>query len=310
MDIIVTGGLGFIGSHIVRKLIERGDNVTVIDNLHTGSLYNLRDYQGKFNFIKGDASEIVNLSKNDAVFHVGIYSSTPMYRNDRTLIYKATKDFVNILEYCVKNDTKLIVSSSSSIYNGYNPPHREDMVPIVKDFYTETRYFIERLAELYHQMFGLEYIALRYFSVYGDGEETKKSYANMVSQFIWKGILNKEIKVYGNGTQRRDLINVDDVVSANLKALESDKNGVFNVGNGRSYSFNEIIDMINKYLKNPIKVKYIENPLKNYVEVVEADTTKMINELGFRPHVDINVGIKKTFDYYNSLPLDAIPDIE
>lgn len=310
MDVVVTGGLGFIGSHIVKKLIENGDKVTVIDNEHTGSLYNLRDVKDKFEFVKADAGDIINLGKKDAVFHVGIYSSTPMYRNDRTLMYKAIKDFVNILEYCVKNNAKLILSSSSSIYNGYQPPHKENMIPMVKDFYTEARYFMERSADLYHQMFGLKYIALRYFSVYGDGEETKKSYANMVSQFIWKGILNKPIKIYGDGSQRRDLIHVDDVVSANLKALESDKIGVFNVGNGKSYSFNEIISMVNKYVKQPIKVEYVKNPLKNYVDIVEADTNKMVKELGFKPSVNINEGIKRTFDYYNSLPIDKIPDID
>jgi UDP-glucose 4-epimerase len=307
MKAIVTGGAGFIGSHIAERLVSEGYSVTVIDNLHTGDKKNLKNISKKIKFIEGNASTIKKADKADVVFHEGIYSSTPMYRKDPSLVGKAISDFIAVLQYCVKNNCKLVFASSSSIYNGYPPPHNEEMFPKVKDFYTEARYPMERLADLFNQMYGLKYCGLRYFSVYGDREESKKEFANMVSQIIWKSMLDKEIMIYGDGSQRRDLVNVQDVVSANLIASKNDAVGIFNVGNGRSYSFNEIIPMIEKIVGKEIKRKNVENPLKNYVEVVEADTKKSREVLGFIPSVRIEDGIKAAFDYYKTLK--KVPDI-
>ncbi len=279
MKAIVTGGAGFIGSHIAERLLKEGYSVSVIDSLNTGNKNNLKAISSKIKFIKGNSSQISKLGKADIVFHEGIYSSTPMYRKDNTLVGKAISEFIAVLNYCVKNKCKLVFASSSSIYNGYPPPHKEDMLPKVKDFYTEARYPMERLAELFRQMYGLEYCGLRYFSVYGDREESKKEFANMVSQIIWKGLLDKELVIYGDGTQRRDLINIADVVSANMLAAKSEENGIFNVGTGVSYSFNEIIEKVENAMGKKIKVKNIENPLKNYVEVVHADTGKSRDSL-------------------------------
>lgn len=307
MKVIVTGGAGFIGSHIVKRLVSEGHEVTVIDNFNTGNLDNLREQKHKFKLIKGDSSEIRKLKQVDVVFHDGIYSSTPIYRADPSLIGKAINDFVTVIEFCRKNNSRLVFASSSSIYNGYAPPHREDMVPFIKDFYTEARYPMERLSDLYKQMYGLSYAALRYFSVYGEGEESKKGYANMVSQTIWKGILNKPLKIYGDGSQRRDLINVADVVEANMICGSNHIDGVFNIGNGKSYSFKEIIDLVGQRLGKEIQVEHVPNPLKNYVDIVEADTTKMRKLLNFNPKVELNDGVDKAIGYYKALK--NVPDI-
>jgi len=306
-NVIVTGGAGFIGAHLVKRLVKSGSKVTVIDAVTTGSLDNLREVEGKYKFIRGRANLIADLPKVDAVFHQGIASSTPLYRDNRRLVVECIEDFMYVLEYCVKSKSKLVFASSSSIYNGHKPPHKESMMPFVKDFYTEGRYSMERLAGLYSQMFGVNYAALRYFSVYGPGEESKRGFANMISQIIWKALLGKELTVYGDGSQRRDLINVEDVVSANLQAYGTSTNGVFNVGTGVSYSFNEMISKIKEVTGKEVKVKYIQNPLKNYVDVVEAETSKMFKVLRFRPSVELNKGIEIAFDYYSGL--GSVPDI-
>jgi len=306
-NVIVTGGAGFIGAHLVKRLVESSSNVTVIDTVTTGSLDNLREVDSKYKFIRGRAKLIADLPKADAVFHLGIASSTPLYRSDRRLVAECIEDFIYVLEYCVKNKSKLVFASSSSIYNGYKPPHKESMVPFVKDFYTEGRYSMERLADLYNQMFGVNYVALRYFSVYGTGEESKKGFANMISQIIWKALLGKELIVYGDGSQRRDLVNVEDAVSANLQAYSTATNGIFNIGNGVSYSFNEMVSKVKEVTGREVKIKYIKNPLKNYVDVVEAETSKMFKILGFRPSVELNKGIEVAFNYYSML--ENIPDI-
>ena len=307
MKAIVTGGAGFIGSHIVERLLQEGYSVSVIDNLSTGDKKNLKNIENKIKFLKGNSSEISKLRKSDIVFHTGIYSSTPIYRKDNTLVGKAISEFIDVLNYCIKNESKLVFASSSSIYNGYPPPHNEEVIPKVKDFYTEARYPMERLADLFRQMYGLEYCGLRYFSVYGDREESKKTFANMVSQIIWKGMLDKEVMIYGKGTQRRDLVNISDVVSANLIASKSKENGIFNVGTGISYSFNEIIEKVGGIMGKRIKTKNIENPLKNYVDIVQADTKKSKEKLGFFTKINADEGIKAALDYYKTLK--KVPDI-
>ncbi|MCL5106751.1 MAG: NAD-dependent epimerase/dehydratase family protein [Candidatus Parvarchaeota archaeon] len=307
MNAIVTGGAGFIGSHITERLVKEGYSVSVIDALNTGDKKNLNSIANKIKFLKGNSSSISKLGKADVVFHEGIYSSSPMYRNNNALVGKAISEFISVLNYCVKNKCKLVFASSSSIYNGYPPPHNEEMVPKIKDFYTEARYSMERLAELFSQMYGLEYCGLRYFSVYGDREESKKEFANMVSQIIWKGLLDKELVIYGDGTQRRDLVNVADVVAANLLASKSKENGIFNVGTGVSYSFNDTIEKVGNVMGKKIKTKNIENPLKNYVDVVHADTKKSLDKLGFSAKINIDDGIKAALDYYKNLK--KVPDI-
>lgn len=307
MKAIVTGGAGFVGSHIAEELLKENYSVSVIDNLSTGDKKNIKHIENKIDFLKENSSKISKLGKADVVFHEGIYSSSPVYRKDNTLVGKAISEFIDILNYCVKNKCKLVFASSSSIYNGYPPPHNEVAIPKVKDFYTEARYSMERLADLFRQMYGLEYCGLRYFSVYGDREESKKTFANMVSQIIWKGMLDKEVIVYGDGTQKRDLVNISDVVSANLIASKSRENGIFNVGTGTSYSFNEIIEKVGNAMGKKIKTKNIENPLKNYVDIVHADTQKSREKLGFSAMVGADEGIKRALNYYKTLK--KLPDI-
>ena len=306
---IVTGGAGFIGSHIVRRLIQQGAEITVIDDLSTGNINNIRDLLDKVNLIRGKSSEISKMPPADVVFHEGMPSSTPIYRNDRKKVAEAIGDFIEVLEYCARSNAKLVFASSSSIYNGHRPPHREDMVPLVKDYYTEARYAMERLAQLYHDMMGLSYVALRYFSVYGYREEGKKGFANMISQALWKVLLDNELTIFGDGSQKRDFIFVEDVVDANMLAYQKSIEGVYNVGTGISLSFNEMINKIGEVVGKKPRVRYVPNPLKNYVDVVEASTEKMKSELGFLPKTKLDDGIRMAYEYYSSLPKDLIPNV-
>ena len=129
----------------------------------------------------------------------------------------------------------------------------------------------------------------------------------MVSQTIGKGVLDKELVIYGDGTKRRDLTNIADVVSANMLAAKSKENGIFNVGTGVSYSFNEIIEKVGNAMGKKIKTKNIENPLKNYVDIVHADTKKSTEKLGFSAKIKPEEGINAALDYYRKLK--KVPDI-
>jgi len=298
MRFVVTGGAGFIGSNLVERLIKEGNEVIVIDNLHTGSLYNLKDLNIKF--IKGDAGEIDKIiDPIDGIFHLGIPSSSPMYKNKREFICKAIEDWIKILEFATKNKVRIVLASTSSIYNGNPVPWKEDMQIIPTDFYTEVRYSMERIAKVYNDLYGTRVVALRLFSVYGEKEEFKGEYANLVTQFILAALKGETIKVFGDGTQTRDFIYVQDVVEAFIRAMNSNIDfDIFNVGRGKSYSLNEVIAMVSRILDVEVRVKYVENPIKNYVWHTLADTTKAEERLGFKAKVDLEEGIRKIIPYY------------
>jgi UDP-glucose 4-epimerase len=301
MNFLVTGGAGFIGSNLVNFLLEQNHNVLVIDNLHTGSIENLKGKNVKF--FKEDVGKINSLSlpKLDCIFHNGIYSSSPMYKENPKLVAKALDDFIELLEFCKKTKTKLVFASTSSVYNGISPPHKEDAILKVTDFYTETRIAMERIAKLYSDLYDLKIIGLRYFSVYGPGEKAKGKYANLISQFLWDLLEDKQPMIYGDGSQTRDFIYVDDVVRANFLAFNSNiKFGIYNVGTGKSYSLNEVLQILNSTLNKKIKPIYVENKIKNYVLHTKADVTKAKKELGFSASVSIKEGIKKLIDFYKS----------
>jgi UDP-glucose 4-epimerase len=285
MKYIVTGGCGFIGSNLVRKLFRDGNEVVVIDDCSTGAMSNL---PGKFTVLKR-ISEIKKTEDIDGIFHLGIPSSTPLYRNDRTLVGKAISEFIDIMEYARENKIKVVYASSSSVYNGNKPPYREDMPILATDFYTEARYSMERLAKVYWDFHKVRSVGLRMFSVYGENEKSKGTFANLVSQIMWAKETGKTFDVYNNGEATRDFIHVSDVVDAYAKAMNSDIDfDILNIGTGKAYTINQIIEAVG--LKN---FRYVGNPLKNYVDKTLADMRKTERLLGFKAKMDVMDYLKR-----------------
>jgi UDP-glucose 4-epimerase len=298
MEILVTGGLGFIGSHIAKRLVSEGHGVCVLDNLHTGDRGNLGGLGGKVELIEGRSKDVGKFGKKfGCIIHEGIYSSSPMYKEKPSLVAEVVEDFIAILEYAKENGCRVVFASSSSLYNGVAPPQKEDAEIPPTDFYTEGRMFMERLAELYNRLYGVEAIGLRYFSVYGPGEKSKGRYANLISQFLWEVKGGKNPVIYGDGEQTRDFTFVEDVVDANLLAMGSGvKFGVFNVGSGESVSINRMVEMLGEALGKEIKPEYVENPIKNYVQKTQADTSLSEKALGFRAKTSLEQGIRKVIE--------------
>lgn len=293
MRFLVTGGAGFIGSNLVVLLITKGYTVTVVDNLHTGSRENLKGLD--ITFIEkscGDVS-VTEIGDIDGIFHLGIYSSSPMYRENPFLVGKAVNDFLHMLSLAHELDVKMVWASTSSIYNGNPTPWREDMPIFVKDYYAEARYYMERLAALHHQWYSTKSIGLRLFSVYGPKEKPKGEYANLASQFLWWMQKGESPVLYGDGKQRRDFIYVDDVLEGFLLAFNSRIGyDIVNLGTGVSYSLNELVDTINDILKTDIPPVYTENVIKGYIHETLADTTKAKDVLGFESSVSLEEGIQ------------------
>jgi len=299
MKILVTGGAGFIGSNLVEALAGKHE-VVVLDNFHTGSIENLRTVKDKIKLIEAPCSAIIklNLSKVEVIFHFGIPSSSPMYKENPLLVGEAINDSIRIFEFARKNKSKLIFASSSSLYNGLQPPHREDMQPKVTDYYTEARLCIERIARLYSTLYQVRSIGLRFFSVYGFHEEAKGKYANIISQFLWEMRKGKSPTIYGDGNQTRDFTFAKDVVDACIKAMESDVQcDIFNVATGVETSFNGIVSLFNEMLGTDIRPNYFPNPIQNYVDRTLGDTRKAERYLGFKYRYTLNEGLAELIAY-------------
>lgn len=306
--IVITGGLGFIGSELARELTNRFANeIAIVDNLSTGSVENVRDLVDDATIIFLDVSEpeflrIFQAKDVDLIFHLGMPSSSPMYRADPSLIAKVTANISNVLELCRKKDCPLVYASTSSIYNRTPTfPMKETDPILATDFYPECRYSLERFAKIYNDLYGIRSVGLRLFSVYGKSELYKGSYANMLSQFIWSILKGEKITIYGDGTQTRDFIYSKDVVEAFIRSSELNADfEIINVGTGIETSFNDAIFKIAKTMQRIPNVEYIPNLQKNYVMRTVADTAKFKRLLNINT-TTLDDGIKMIVDHYTSI---------
>ena len=300
---LVLGGAGFIGSNLVEDLVKQGKEVIVVDSLSTGSLDNLSKVRHKIKFIKAWACQVLDLKdlrKIDGIYHFAIPSSTPLYRKNRLLIGESINEFIKVLELAKRENCKLVFASSSSVYNGNKPPFKENFPVLIKDFYTEARYLMERIARLYYDFYGVKSIGFRFFSVYGPKEKAKKNFANLVSQFLWSIKKGRPPIIYGNGSQERDFTYVRDIIKGLKLGMNSKIDcDIFNLGRGKCYNLNELVNILNKILGTNVKPVYIKNPLKNYVIETLADTKKAKKKLGFKAEISLGEGIKKILNEEN-----------
>lgn len=293
MKIVVTGGAGFIGSNLVRKLVGEHD-VTVIDNFSTGSPENLAGIEEDVTMINDSACSIGKyIDECDVIFHLGIPSSSPLYKDDHTLVGSSINDAINVFEFAVRSGAKVVFASSSSLYNRMPMPNDERFRVEITDYYTEARLCIERFSKLYSELHDIDVVGLRFFSVYGQNERAKGEYANIVSQFLWDMQEMNVPMIYGDGSQSRDFTFVDDVVDACILSMKFDGSGIFNVGTGARHSFNEVVDLLNIELGTQMTPMYIENPIKNYVDHTLAYTRLAQTEIGFDAKITLEQGIHK-----------------
>jgi UDP-glucose 4-epimerase len=293
MTTLVTGGAGFIGSNLVEDLLASGKDVIVLDNMSTGKRSNLANLKNShLTIIQESCNNLAELAmKPEEIYHLGIPSSSPIYKKDPMIVGAAINGSIAVFELARRCGSRVVYASSSSLYNGISPPHDEDMQILVTDYYTEARLAIERIAELYKRLFDVGSVGMRFFSVYGPREESKKNYANMVSQFLWDMRAGRVPVIYGDGSQTRDFTYVKDVVRALVLGMGSRYHGILNVGTGTSHSFNDVIRLLNERLGLHITPQYIENPIKNYVGHTLANTSRTKEVLGFEARYTLEGGL-------------------
>ncbi len=301
MKYLVAGGAGFIGSNLALRLAEGGNGVVVLDDM---SLGRERNVPRGVVLVRGDTrdQQVIGSAADgvEGIFFDAARSSSPMFHPDpREGVDVNLKGFMNVMEVARRGDLPVVYASTSSLYSRCEPPHREEMPVKAGSFYEYSFYCREMAAALYAELYGLRVVGLRYFSVYGPREEHKGQYANNISQFMWGMMRGEAPVIYGDGSQTRDFIHVDDVVEANLLAMESGLKGeVFNVGTGVETSFNRVVELLNGVLGTDLKPRYVPNPVRNYVVRTRADTGKAERMLGFRARIPLREGIERTAEYY------------
>ena len=278
--VLVTGGLGFIGSHIVDEVIEDNE-VIIIDNKSTGKIENLK-YPNHENLtlIENDLNE-VNLDKVlinvDYVFHLAAMASVPLSIDNPI---KSTNDNLNasieLLNACRANKVKKIIfSSSSSVYgDNTNIPLKETEYPLPKSPYAASKASCELYLKTYHEAYGLNYVSLRYFNVFGPKQDKNSQYAAVIPNFISALLEGEKPIIYGDGEQTRDFIYVKDVVKANIKSCECDYNGIVNVASGRKMTINELYRIICETLGYDVEAEYLPER-KGDIKHSLADVSKM-----------------------------------
>ena len=248
MKILVTGGAGFIGSHIVEYLVGRGDDVTILDNLHSGKMQNLSKINNDVNFVNGNIKDYKLLERlakdSDGVFHQAALVSVPQsFKMQAEYFDVNTKGTENVLKLAKEYGFKVVYASSSSVYgNQKQTSIKESDNRNPTNPYAETKLKAELLAEKYSEM-GVGVIGLRYFNVYG--RRQSKEYAGVIKLFLERIQQNNAPKINGDGLQTRDFVYVEDVVKANILAMDSNvKHQFFNVGMGYSISILDLANMI------------------------------------------------------------------
>lgn len=287
--ILVTGGSGFIGSNLALELEKQGNEVTSMDNLHSGHSENLKNFKGKI--IKADVSRKIELKeKFDVIYHEAAITD-PRYMDDNEMLRANVDGFKNIIELAKKNNAKLVYASSASMYGNGPVPMKEDQPKEILSAYAKSKLMMDEIAENYFEK--MHIVGLRYFNVFGPRESHKGRAASMILHLSKQMKSGKRPRIFKYGEQKRDHIYVKDVVDATIIASKTRKSCVCNIGTGIAIDFNELVKILNEVLGTGLQPEYIDSPYGNtYQNNTQADTAKAQKLLRFKSKWKLNDAIK------------------
>lgn len=262
-NILITGGLGFIGSHIADEVLKN-NQVTILDNLSTGNINHLNEPEHEnLKILEGDIrdSNLDDITSDmDYIFHLAAMASVPLSIDKPVectdINLNAT---VKLLKSSVNNDVeKIIFSSSSSVYGqNKNMPLKESEQPMPTSPYAASKASCELYLKSFYDSYGLNYVSLRYFNVFGPKQDKNSQYAAVIPNFITAILENTQPEIYGDGEQTRDFVYIKDVVRANINACESDYNGIVNIASGEKLSINRLYEIIKETLNSDLEPIYL-----------------------------------------------------
>jgi UDP-glucose 4-epimerase len=304
---LVTGGAGFIGSHIVHALAARGDKVRVLDNLSTGKRTNLAAVAGDVEFVEGDLSDAAAVGRAvagcEVVFHEAALASVPRSVEAPLESHAAcATGTLNVLDQARRAGVRRVVyaASSSAYGNQPTPRKKETDLPSPLSPYAAAKLTGELYCEAFWHSYGLETVALRYFNVFGPRQDPRGPYAAVIPLFIKAIQEGERPKIFGDGGQTRDFTYVENVVAANLKAAAAPREAagrVFNVGNGVAISLLDLLNELSRILGKKIEPIFAPERVGDVRDSL-ADISLARSVLGYEPIVDLPTGLVPTVEYY------------
>jgi nucleoside-diphosphate-sugar epimerase len=306
MRYLVTGGAGFIGSNTVEELVRCGHRVVVLDNLSTGRESNLAGVRDQIEFIHGSITEpdVVRAAcvGVDYVLHLAARTSVPRSMKEPVETNHVNVDgTLNVLLAARDAKVKRVVFSASSSVYGETPtlPKRETMTPAPISPYGVTKLMGEIYGKLFHRMYGLEFVALRYFNIFGPRQDPDSPYSGVLSRFNAAFLESTEPTIYGDGQQSRDFTFVANAVQANLLACTAQNVAglVFNIGTGHRYTLNQTLQILGQITGRSANTKYV-SPRDGDILHSQADISEAREKLGYNPRVGFEEGLRRTWEWF------------
>jgi nucleoside-diphosphate-sugar epimerase len=298
---IVTGGAGFIGSHLAEELARRAYEVLILDDLSTGKMENIKGLldRGLVTFVQGTITELPLLQKLfdnvDYVFHQAALARVPFsVQNPLAVNEINVTGTLNVLLAARDSGVKKVIYASSAAVYGDTAtlPHKEAMVPNPQSPYAVTKIVAEYYCQVFQVVYGLPTVALRYFNVYGPKQDPNSDYAAVIPRFIKRASDGKSLIIFGDGEQTRDFVFASDVVRANILAAETGATGIFNIGQGRRVTINELAKLIIGIANKDLGVTY-KGAMVGDIRHSLADISKA-RLFGYEPQYDLDQGLRET----------------
>jgi UDP-glucose 4-epimerase len=308
MHYLVTGGAGFIGSHLCERLLRDGHAVRVLDDFSTGREENIAAIHDRVSLMRASVADRaavkVALDGIDGVFHLAAIPSVPRSIADpiRTHVSIADGTLALLEEMRLRGGGRLVLASSSSIYGETEVlPKREDLLPDPLSPYAVAKLLAEHYAVVYARLYGIKTVSLRYFNVFGPRQDPRSEYAAVIPRFVTAALAGESPVIYGDGRQSRDFTYVENVVEANLLAMKADLAGaVMNVAVGERIDLLAVVGMIGEILGREIAPRF-EPPRPGDIKHSYAAVDRARSLLGFSPSVDFRAGLLRTIDYFRPL---------
>lgn len=292
MRVLVTGGAGFIGSNLLSRFTADGHATVAVDDFSSGHWTNLIDFTGDVvtSDVAVEPARLAALEPFDVIFHQASITDTTVM-DQRKMMHNNVEGFRNLLDAAVRWGSRVVWASSAATYGRGPSPMKESDPARPLNVYGYSKLAMERLAERYAPRLKQPIVGLRYFNVYGAGENHKGKFASMIGQLARQMRAGKRPRIFYDGEQKRDFVYIDDVISANLAAMNAKASGVFNVGSGAAGTFNRVVEELNRVLKTDLQPDYFENPYSFFQTWTEADLARSREILRYQPRFDLRKGI-------------------